>query len=130
MGGEICQIGTRKSNLHILSGGLLPFWKRLHDLCSVSEYDGRCYYARDGTGARFKKRNPLEIVRVVTEDGEPIVGIQAVSKHEMDFFQKQLAIQPGTPGDAVLEKRGAKFYENTNNQRKKTRFDPPPMGPV
>eukprot|EP00889_Picochlorum_renovo_P002185 jgi/Picre1/29215/NNA_004607.t1 len=126
MEGEICHMGTRKSNLHILSGGLLPFWKRLHDLSSVSEYEGRVYYARDAaSSARIRKKRPLDIVRVVTEDGEPIVGIQAVGKEEMDFFQQQLAIQPGTPGDAVLEKRGSAFYEKKagpSSQRKKKRY--------
>lgn len=129
-------MGTRKSNLHILSGGLLPFWKRLHDLCSVSEYEGRVYYTRDAvSNARIRKRHPLDIVRVVTEDGEPIVGIQAVSKEEMDFFQEQLAIQPGTPGDAVLEKRGSAFYDKnagSSSQRKKKRYqyDPTTIRPI
>lgn len=107
--GEPCY--TRKSELHVLSGGLLEFWKRLHDLSECSDFPGRVYYRHShaGQGALaypVKAHLPLEIVRVITDTGEPIVGYKAVSKEEMDFFKRQMVLPLGHPDDIVVKKKG------------------------
>jgi hypothetical protein len=115
--GEICY--TRKSELHVLSGGLLEFWKRLHDISQCSDYIGRVYYA-NGPGSTsnhpnlVKRRIPLEIVRVVTDTGDPIVGYKAVSEQEMKFFKEQMLLPRGHPDDVWVKKHGTASANNTN----------------
>lgn len=126
--GEPCY--TRKSELHVLSGGLLEFWKRLHDVSQCSDFIGRVYYTHTphssgSSTMRVKKRLPLEIVRLVTDTGDPIVGYKAVSEQEMEFFKTQMLLPHGHPDDIVVKKHGtvgANKKNGTSGSGKKRRF--------
>lgn len=120
---------TRKSELHILAGGLLEFWKRLNDISQCSDYLGRVYYVSSlhsstSNGPNYiKKRTPLEIVRVVTDAGDPIVGYKAVSEQEMAFFKTQMLLPPGHPDDVYTKKFGTASLKKQSHQNgKKRRF--------
>jgi hypothetical protein len=100
----------------MLSGGLLGFWKRLTDLGKCSRFKGRFYHVR--VNQKVKVRTvPLEILRVVTENGEPVVGYKAVSSEEMQWFKQQLLIKPGDPEDAVVKKWGTAYYDRENGKK-------------
>ena len=125
--GESCY--TRKSELHVLSGGLLEFWKRLHDVSQCSDFIGRVYYAQGPRSSSnnpnyIKKRIPLEIVRLVTDTGDPIVGYKAVSQEEMNFFKKQMLLPRGHPDDVWAKKHGTASanhkHKSSNNKKKNT----------
>lgn len=74
---------------------------------------------------RVKKRLPLEIVRLVTDTGDPIVGYKAVSEQEMEFFKTQMLLPHGHPDDIVVKKHGtvgAKKNKGNSGSGKKRRF--------
>ena len=116
--GEDC-LG-RHAELHLLTGGLLEFFTRLHDVCSCSDFIGRVYYpnAKENHNGD-KKRHPLEIVRVIIDTGEPVVGYKAVSEKEMDFFKKQMLLPPGHPDDIVVSKKGTVHLDKMEERKRK-----------
>ena len=100
----------------MLSGGLLGFWKRLTDLGKCSRFKGR-FYTVSVNNNPMTKTVPLEILRVVTENGEPVVGYKAVSLEEMQWFKKQLLIKPGDPEDAIAKRWGTSYYDRENRKK-------------
>jgi len=110
---------TRRTDLHLLTGGLLEFFTRLHDLTQVSNFIGRTYKARSRDGKEETKRHPLEIVRVVTDTGDPVVGYKAVSRAEMEYFKHQLLLPPGHPDDIVAQKKGSAHIGQAEERKRK-----------
>ena len=110
---------TRRDDLHLLTGGLLEFMTRLHDLVEVSSFLGRTYTGKDKSGAPRTMRYPLEIVRVITDTGEPVVGYKAVSKAEMQMFKHQLLLKPGDPDDLVRMKKGTAHLDQVAERKRK-----------
>jgi NACalpha-BTF3-like transcription factor len=114
--GNVCR--GRHADLHLLTGGLLEFWTRLHDVWSCSDFIGRIYYIKKD-GQNVKKRHPLEIVRVITEDGEPVVGYKAVSEGEMNFFKHQMLLNIGDEEDIVVKKKGTIQKDKLEEKKRK-----------
>ena len=108
----------RHSELHLLTGGLLEFFTRLHEVCSVSDFIGRVYFVKKD-GNDQKKRYPLEIVRVITDTGDPVVGYKAVSEGEMKFFKHQMLLPPGHPEDIVVKKKGTVHGDKAEERKRK-----------
>lgn len=106
-----CHNGSRFSDLHLLCGALLPFWKRIHDLSRQSNRPGRVKHYQNGEGVIKTIRTPLQVVRVLTSEGDPVVGIRAVDKMEMDFFAKNLKRSDDRNEDALLRAHGRAYYD-------------------
>ena len=56
-------------------------------------------------------RTPLQVVRVLTSEGDPVVGIRAVDKIEMEFFAKNLKRSDDRNEDALLRAHGRAYYD-------------------
>ena len=95
----------------MLCGALLPFWKRIHDLSCQSNRPGRVKHYRNTEGVIKTIRTPLQIVRVLTSEGDPVVGIRAVDKMEMDFFANNLKRSDDRNEDALLRAHGRAYYD-------------------
>lgn len=114
--GNECQ--GRHAELHLLTGGLLEFFTRLREVCSCSEFIGRVHYVNKGENSE-KKRHPLEIVRVIIDTGEPVVGYKAVSGAEMEFFKRQMLLMPGHEEDIVVRKKGTVHGDKAEERKRK-----------
>jgi hypothetical protein len=105
---------------HILCGAVLPLWERLESLHGVSGYATKRPKKErqpDGTYATNDKELvtvPLMVCKAVTNDGTPVVGIEATCKEEMDFFVKHLIHNrdlPTPPDDPLRKAHGTVFYD-------------------
>lgn len=92
--GGVCRQGMRLSEVHLLSGAVLPVWHRLDMLHRSSQW-ARKRQTRDGT----IKTVPLRVVRCVTQEGEPVVGVEAVCRDQVKFFLKNGLIARSRPDE-------------------------------
>lgn len=108
----------RHAELHLLTGGLLEFFTRLHEISKCSDFIGRVYYVNKADKSH-KRRHPLEIVRVIVDTGEPVVGYKAVSEAEMAFFKYQMLLPPGHEDDIVVKKLGTIHKDKAEERKRK-----------
>lgn len=89
-----CLYGMRQSNMHLLSGAVLPIWNRLNS----SHWD----YERNFTTKDKDKIRDLRISKVTTADDEPIVGLKVDSGEEMAYLLKNLDLSVLADGQAPI----------------------------
>lgn len=116
--GDTCNVGARFRMRHLLCGAVLGLWERLEALHGVSGYaEKRPKRERQPDGTYRSSKTHFDIVplmvrkAVTTNDGTPVVGIEATCKEEMDFFVNNLIHDPENPDDPLRQAHGSVYYE-------------------
>lgn len=118
MGGLQCTEGVRFMRKHLITGAVLGVWRRLEDLHGVwvrklnaeKEPGLREYVSSEGASEEVE---PLAVVRFVTNDGVPVVGIQALDEEEAEYLKEHIVPNLAHPElDPLLRAHGTKYYES------------------
>lgn len=98
----------RFNDYHLLCGALFPFLKRIGDLAEAK----RPRKFRTLPNGEIKMvPSPLEVVRLVADNGEPVVGIKAQNKAEMEHFVTNMVKGPRDKDDPLRKAHGSVYYD-------------------
>jgi len=106
----------RFDTLHLFSGALLPFWTRLYQLSELTP-ERKKEYINYNTGEVRPYNLPLEIIRVVADGNQPIVGVKAINNSEMKMIRDHLVFT-GSEDDPLLRARGQNYQKSTTGFKK------------
>lgn len=88
----MCTFGMRKKRLDILTGAVLHVLQRLEALHQVSRWAEIMPPKRDAQGNVYPStgKRPLRVIKVVSDDGQPVVGVQTMCPEQADHLIKHL----------------------------------------
>ena len=84
-----CNAGGRRDETHIMTGAVLPVWKQLEEAHRRGEWK-KTYRRMDRDGYEYTVVEPLRVIKVVTSDGLPVVGVAAVCEAEFNYLVDNL----------------------------------------
>lgn len=84
-----CNAGGRRDETHILTGAVLPVWKQLEEAHRRGEWK-KTNRRMDREGYEYTVVEPLRVIKVVTSDGLPVVGVAAVCEAEFKYLVDKL----------------------------------------
>jgi hypothetical protein len=104
-----CHTNRRHDVLELLTGAVLPVWQRLDSLHRANSLWGAEYHKKrvtrsDGTSyyEDTTDKKPLGIVKVITSEGLPVVGVAALCAAQMEFLCEHIA-PPTTPEEVAAD---------------------------
>jgi hypothetical protein len=99
-----CNAGGRRDETHIMTGAVLPVWKQLEEAHRMGEWK-KTYRRMDRDGYEYTVVEPLRVIKVVTSDGLPVVGVAAVCEAEFKYLVDKLNNPPSELVDGVPQQR-------------------------